>query len=401
MANIKMTLTTISPIHIGCDPQQLSANEFVAKGKYCYVIDRSKFSALLVKENLRSQFSDAIRKEKAKFRLDAFLKDYISLDDALLESISSYRMEAQAQIDFTNPSPFIRDALYNPYIPGTSIKGAIRTAIMFSIFEKMRQREGTQYPQKLVSYVEKRLEQINNAPDWQKRKGWFKSSQKQSFAESLSNEIFQHYNISTSQRYFGPHTDIMRALKVSDSITPVDGLIVEQVMLMSTRRNETPYNKNDTILCVECLPEDQTVSFTLTVDENILKHFQKNAREPLPFNSAGDILQIIADFAERQWRTDSDYLFSLPNSRDVDLNDSRGFYDQQDIPNFRFGWGTGLLGTTVDLLLPPELRKEIRNTLFVNRDDDEAPKSRRLIVSDEHKPYWADVPLGWCEIKVG
>ena len=66
------------------------------------------------------------------------------------------------------------------------------------------------------------------------------------------------------------------------------------------------------------------------------------------------------------------------------------------MPNFRIGWGTGLLGTSVDSLLPEKIRQHLRNTLFTERGDTPAPKSRRLIVRKQEE----EKGLGWLKAEV-
>lgn len=66
-----------------------------------------------------------------------------------------------------------------------------------------------------------------------------------------------------------------------------------------------------------------------------------------------------------------------------------------ETPNFRLGWGMGLLGTSVAMLLPAETKQDLRNILFTDRGDSPAPKSRRIITSN-HSSY---AILGWCVVE--
>ena len=62
-------------------------------------------------------------------------------------------------------------------------------------------------------------------------------------------------------------------------------------------------------------------------------------------------------------------------------------------PNLRIGFGSGLLGVTVDLLLSEEMRKELRNLLNPrHRRNEVSPKSRK-IDETEHR-----TGLGWCNV---
>jgi hypothetical protein len=61
----------------------------------------------------------------------------------------------------------------------------------------------------------------------------------------------------------------------------------------------------------------------------------------------------------------------------------------------RVGWGAGLLGTSVDMLLPDALLQDLRNTLFTERGPAPAPKSRRLVIQGNNKM----TPLGWAMVE--
>ena len=61
-------------------------------------------------------------------------------------------------------------------------------------------------------------------------------------------------------------------------------------------------------------------------------------------------------------------------------------------PNIRLGWGGGLLATTVDILLPEEIRADLL-ALFKNRRPYlPAPASRRITKEGR--------PLGWGRIEI-
>ena len=64
-------------------------------------------------------------------------------------------------------------------------------------------------------------------------------------------------------------------------------------------------------------------------------------------------------------------------------------------PQIRVGWGAGLLGTSVDMLLPDPLLRDIRNTLFTERGPAPAPKSKRLVIAGNNRL----APLGWATVE--
>jgi CRISPR-associated protein Csm5 len=254
----------------------------------------------------------------------------------------------------------------------------------------------------LANYVKSKLDKIDRDLEDSKQNPKFnvnryKENQKKWFSQKFMDDMLEHFELSEKQRRYDPHTDIMRCLKISDSLNNIDGLKLDQVMLMSVSENDRAYNK--TILHVECLQRSVKVELDLKVDENIISAFKKDARNKLPFENIDDIFTMMDEFGEAQWVTEREYFGSLQDSQGLDLNPIRKFYEVQYVPAIRVGWGSGLLGTTVDLLLPEDLRKRMRNTLFTDRDDDAAPKSRRFTVFQSGRDtYNVRFPLGWMAI---
>lgn len=393
MSDARLVLESISPVHIGSAERGLMEGEFIKSGKFCYVVDDEKLASALYHWKLNQTFSNEIANHQGRFRLYNFLKSHSKLSETDLSQIAGYRMELpSSQIVPHNPKPFIRDGRMRPYMPGTSIKGAIRTAILFSAVK--RDPRGVD---KLTEYVENRLDDIGRRSGSRRPSRWFIENQKKWFAQSFADDVLAHFSLTRGQRRYGPQTNVMRCLKVSDSLNQFNGLRLEQVMLMSVS-NGRVYNKNNTIFYVECLSPEARVEFSLTIDQSILDIFRRASGNRVPFENEDDVFRMMEAFGKAQWEAERAYFDSLGGSQSISLNAIRAFYREDYRPSIRIGWGTGLLGTTIGLLLPDDLRKRVRNTLFVDRGDDEAPKSRRLTVFQSRDGIQVQGTLGWMRM---
>ena len=92
----------------------------------------------------------------------------------------------------------------------------------------------------------------------------------------------------------------------------------------------------------------------------------------------------------RLWEAEDDFFCTHLRSVNV------GMPPKATLPLVRLGWGSGLLGTTVDMLLDESDVQRIRDTLFLPRYGTPAPKSRRLAARQGN----AYLPLGWAKVKV-
>jgi len=118
MKTYKLLLEILTPVHIG-DGTYIEPYEYVIDDLF-YKIDLSKFLLKLSK------------KEK-HFRN----KDCVIFTSNVSEDIKNFY---KGKIDDPHNQllihPFIRDGNRSPYIPGSSVKGSIRTALIFDLFDK-------------------------------------------------------------------------------------------------------------------------------------------------------------------------------------------------------------------------------------------------------------------------
>ena len=133
----QVTLLAMAPIHIG-NGEKYTSREFIYEKGYFYFPDMGKFYNRMVEKGYDQKFERFLQETKPSprnNRLISFLEDNRISDrnfggyriiETKLETNNNYlRGGALNQV-----SKFIRDSFGNPYIPGSSLKGAIRTILM-------------------------------------------------------------------------------------------------------------------------------------------------------------------------------------------------------------------------------------------------------------------------------
>ncbi|MFQ5772808.1 MAG: type III-A CRISPR-associated RAMP protein Csm5, partial [bacterium] len=488
-------LKTISPVHIkGKDIEY--GQGFVRRDEFtAYAIDANKLAEYLFEFSNDFTLVEKYAQQIEKLSLQNKLKDFDN-EKFLAEARIYHHKRNKARehelirkgvfsavVNATPDTHFIRDGLGRPFIPGSSLKGVIRTAIMYDMAKKfLHQSTDNQVKSFLVniSDVITRFEeqtQGKNATQLDKAKA--------SFSQRIQQLIFQ------KQPGIKPHFDFMRCLKVKDSaslqtVTRQTAMLISLKMLeeeQSTPAIETPelsgeigtitavkqgvavllqgkqyeftnkvYRKHFELLKknvgkqiriieaggnkireFEILSEigekeegivkqpstaqtypvdykyknnnqpvdfqietfDGTAKMDVTLDLALLKEM-KSKNKYIPFSTIEDIFQMVGQFGSELWafeKTFWDNCFDEP----LDVSRVREFYYQHMERNkLRIGWGTGLMGMTINMLLEKPQQIELRNRLFIDRKDAPAPKSRRLIVEDE-EPI---LPLGWMEFEI-
>ncbi len=387
-----ITLKTLSPVHIGGKTQELTPLEGVVFQNNCFVIDETRLGRVLAESDRLDAFSNAISQQGTRFNLEHFLNSNRLLNEQVLEQCAAYRCGTLIGRTPRRFRPFVREAFNRPFVPGSSIKGVFRTAVLYNILKRMKRDKPSEFNRYFTSAVKQKLDEFNNVPEHVRYRPWFKDRVKQGLAKSIENQFIQRFNLPATESYAsrGPtyqQRDFMRVLKVSDT-QPLEknSLALEEVQVISITGDNELYLKN--AIYVEVIPEGTELQFTISLDENILNDFASmNKGDNIPFRSFDDLFSMASEFALDMWEHEKQYWGGVNGPGALEMRD---FYTQEPA-NFRIGWGSGLTGVSLLLLLPENLRLEIRDTLYEPRGQAIFPKSRRSVM-EKGAPKR---PLGW------
>ncbi|MEG0156740.1 MAG: type III-A CRISPR-associated RAMP protein Csm5, partial [Anaerovoracaceae bacterium] len=124
----QVTIETIGPLFIGAG-KQLRKNEYILEGKRLYPIDEVKLMALLKRYNLLDKF---VKDYKTKLA-DWLKKESVNSEE--LANLGKYELDCRAVEKGTlerDIQLFMKDWQGKPYVPGSSLKGALRTVLLGS-----------------------------------------------------------------------------------------------------------------------------------------------------------------------------------------------------------------------------------------------------------------------------
>ncbi len=144
LTTFNCTLTTLSPLFIG-DGKAVTKREYYldALTKKIGMVDLPRFSTYLIENNLLDAYERYLLSEKNKS-----LADFCREHNIDIQPYIQYWIDAGIALQdakFSEVNLFTKDAsTKQPYIPGSSIKGAIRTAICATKIVQ-KQRKATEY----------------------------------------------------------------------------------------------------------------------------------------------------------------------------------------------------------------------------------------------------------------
>lgn len=379
----KIRFSVKTPIHIGTRDGKLTGLEFLSFAGNTYIINEDMFSKFLFKNNLLDDFTHAVSESESPLKLLDFLvrKEKKSEIPGLAATMSRFKI--RGQVGGNDFRPFIRDGANEIYIPATSIKGALRTAIIYGLLKADKDYK------KVENRVQDSITRLSGKPS----KG---------FSSWLQNECLSP--IRLTGKATAQHRDIFRCLSVRDAypIGKVDNRVIK-VEFLCKGKSGKPYFKYDKgqnmVVWAEVLVsgEFETEIFW---DNLLFNQFQSKAKKDEPlikflssgldsvFSACFEMSHDVADFEKKFFPSVSEGTPSNPSSELSDL------YSRYSGNHIRIGYGSGMLGTTVNLLFEEEVRQEIRNRCGIPRNGDPAPKSRRVYKNAANQ--W--LPLGWLAV---
>ena len=261
LRSFTMTLKTIGPVFVG-NGKKYGKKDYLfapATGKVT-ILDQHKLFSVLVEKGLVDEYERYILASDQY--LSQFLRSTCGLGNGEIQSIARYTVQAGDALDQNHSlreiDCFIRGADGSAYVPGSSLKGAIRTALLNNI---------------LKDQTPARTNQTLREADYFLTLGC---------VSNTSNAV----------------NSVMRGIQVSDSEPIPDGRFVlarKMDILMDGTVKKLP-------VCRECIAPGTVLTFRLTLDRTILG-------EGL---TEREILKAIASFMELQ-RNQYAAAFQLPS----------------------------------------------------------------------------------------
>lgn len=359
--NYDLTITLLSPLHIGSGRELLRDYDYVTHGSKTWVIRP---------EGMLDAFVDAegVLDERILGRPARELlrkEDFDPGNRTLFRYVLPGQPRAQGYGAVLREQ--YKDAFDRPYIPGSSIKGSLRTMLAWHGFQA----------QKLAL----------NVGDLQGGRSWA--------AQPIERRIFGR----------DPNHDLLRAVQVGDS-TPQE----QETLRIVNAQVVTGSEKFGSPIEVEAVWTDTLFHATLTLD-GFLRSDQAEAelRMRNRFTWLNDLPAIGRAWAQQHLERERDWF----RQRKYDAvgrlyHQMLGLLKTNKLsPNqffMQIGWGGGWESKTLGNLLRTDRKqwegllgdKRLSPARFKRKVGDAFPKSRRVVVVNNQ----VAAPMGWCLVEM-
>ena len=245
-------LKTIGPVHIGCG-EELGKKDYFLIGDKIAVLSTAKFIQHLSSGQL-DEYSKFLHEDSRKGLQEFLLRDK-SLMSAAEQSVL-YRTNSQlsrsrsGSFQYFNVQKCIKDAYDCPYIPGSSIKGMLRTALLTNLILDNRKDYQQYYDSACV----------RNARD---RKHAAAGLEKHAFG-TIDDSIMRYVSISDSKPLSA--YDLVFAKKFDKFSELDDGSHKKDLGKIS---NQDYYSGNELNIYRECIKPGTLIECKMEIDERI------------------------------------------------------------------------------------------------------------------------------------
>lgn len=362
-------LTCISPIHIG-NGELLKQYEYIftkdRNQQRIYFLDKAKWMTFLVRHDLIDDYAQSVF--SGRMNLYGWLQSQrIGSLSAIIREVCNASAdvylvrERQQRVNDISRQVKTPDGV--PYIPGSTLKGAIRSAILF--------HDIRQHPE---AYL----------PFWNRIKAAMEAGnrrQMRDLAQNIERQAFTRLK-QQKNRPDDALQSVMKGLAVSDAMLvghERDTVILQKYDVSSIRREGL--KGHPLALFRECIPAGRKFRFSMTLDKDIARL--------IGITSLDDVWQWVRDYLA----------FGLAQEKGVFGHEYKGEFEESKLADIRLGGGTGFLSKTVYYALAPngEGRTVLANffddVLFTRRnchhhktkDDRLTPRTLKLVWADDDR----------------
>lgn len=344
----RLKLKTLSPIHVGTGERfERPEMEFDIRGDKIVRLD---IEGLFRDQNVPLQDKEAFFSGRWREKERRFFRSRIGARYKLLPA-SGRRLGKEVREAIKLPGD-------RPYLPGSSVKGAIRTALAWNLFYYLKDGEKNE---------------VLNAAGRENREK-FK-------AAALESLLFRGGLRGDAK------ADALKALIVRDS-APFDHLELRLYDLYTHREGPAERDRRGPF-GLEAIPPGTR----LDIDLKVRGHFLDSDKDYRPSENAGDLLLnpgsvagALQHFASRLAARERKFY------KAAGLTEIAAFFEGRDL--LPIGFGTGWNAKTIGTWLQHD---QIRQAKIRFHRGAPPPKSRRVAIDAENK---AMLPLGWAQFEL-
>lgn len=407
VVNYPLTLTTLTPVCVKSHDEPLSPlADYVQDGEQIHYIDQQKFLRKLSERELVDAYANMVAKVTIhqKGKHDEF-KQFLDENDIQVKDIISISRPYFGKGNPTQVSRHIHSS-GRVYIPGSTLKGAVTTALFFYWMKSNRRLWEHDIKDILNKYWNQKGRLINGGKQKDGNDSWDLNQLKKVTKKQLSNKyafLFDRYlNRQKSDNAYN-----FASLYGFTDTGFTDDVNIEISDFF--RYNINPKNSLSSQL-FEIIKEDVNLDAMLSIQVSpLFKEFKGTGKEYKEFELAffkdkdlSPLFKKINDFSLCFLDSQIEFVSAIKSFNKTNFSD---LYLEQliDLKNkaiemsgssaiVAIGFGKSFLQSTIAMLLDAEMKKRL---LSLNRNASDKKNAPTTFYMDED-----GIPLSWCKIEL-
>ncbi len=409
-----MKLKTLTPVHIG-NGESLKPLSYIVDGQVLTILDMSKFFFLLtplqrdyymqwINKILRdaAQIEEEIAQtkgtrhfnpdlfrqksfEEGKLSLGWFIEKKLRKDPAhFAKKCTDYQVAYTCRPRRDGFKAHLKDIQKRPYIPGSEIKGALRTSLLYDMLQKDQE-----YKMLQSAYHDLKSTLNNKDLDSEQKKKQFKKMASPQEEQGLERKLLRGKEKDAK-------FDLLKFVTIGDTYSKKSGCLkIELTKALGT-------NRRNTKMWLETIKPYTEFPFHLSTINNFSLDVLE-LKEKEDFFSEERILRAFFQRAKDLLQEEKSYFSG--NSKILSEIDRLEMKNQPSAPLLRLGAGQGFLGTTIHLKMLLDDSQLYEETIPCgvkllkpgwNINPKKFPKIRRITVDAQENPVTL---LGWVRIE--
>lgn len=322
----KMAVAILTPVNIACD-EVLKANEYLydAKTSTVYFLNQMMWHKFIYTHNLFDEYEQYIKSSSEKSLYEWLQSFGYKINDIKL----AIKSKAFAHVNVLKSKKTLNEIMLQsklidgtPFIPGSSIKGVIRTAILYDLLNKNRE-------------IKKRY--------WNEIKSLRSSMKSAQIKKYLINDINKDINKKATNlevallhklnlvnkenkpiKQFNAVCSVMRGISVGDSEHINQAVPMEVLQKIDLGLNKDVDVGKELPVFRECILPKSKFNFQLKIDKTMTKEIGINSIDDL-LRMLQNYFDFVNDIFKSAFGKRCEHLFDEINGGNIYLGSNTGF----------------------------------------------------------------------------
>lgn len=322
----KMAVEILTPVNIACD-EVLKANEYLydAKTSTVYFLNQMMWHKFIYTHNLFDEYERYIKSSSEKSLYEWLQSFGYKINDIKL----AIKSKAFAHVNVLKSKKTLNDIVLQsklidgtPFIPGSSIKGVIRTAILYDLLNKNREIKKRYWNEIKSLRSSMKSAQINKYLI----NGINKDINKK--ATNLEVALLHKLNLVNKEnkpiKQFNAVCSVMRGISVGDSEHINQAVPMEVLQKIDLGLNKDVDAGKEMPVFRECILPKAKFNFQLKIDKTMTKEIGINSIDDL-LRMLQNYFDFVNDIFKSAFGKRCEHLFDEINGGNIYLGSNTGF----------------------------------------------------------------------------